>query len=187
MPGAEAATSLAPRSLRCVGKHSGSDRYARRSGRLLMRVRERNICSRLGCGDPAAPWTKGDGMPTVIGHHDVKDTEHWLASPKRTTGYDPAHSPGWSLAGSDPGSALRRSRSTRRCRSRSVCTCRSFRSCRSLHQRTPTRHRPGRLPRCTRRPQTATSQPPCLSIGIGYASFDVCRAPCACDRGGRGA
>ena len=22
-------------------------------------------------------------MPTVIGHHDVKDTEHWLASPKR--------------------------------------------------------------------------------------------------------
>jgi hypothetical protein len=22
-------------------------------------------------------------MPTVIGHHDVKDTKHWLASPKR--------------------------------------------------------------------------------------------------------
>jgi len=22
-------------------------------------------------------------MPTVIGHHDVKDTDHWLASPKR--------------------------------------------------------------------------------------------------------
>ena len=22
-------------------------------------------------------------MPTVIGHHDVKDTAHWLASPKR--------------------------------------------------------------------------------------------------------
>ena len=22
-------------------------------------------------------------MPTVIGHHEVKDTEHWLASPKR--------------------------------------------------------------------------------------------------------
>ena len=22
-------------------------------------------------------------MPTVIGHHDVKDKEHWLASPKR--------------------------------------------------------------------------------------------------------
>jgi len=22
-------------------------------------------------------------MPTLIGHHDVKDTDHWLASPKR--------------------------------------------------------------------------------------------------------
>jgi len=22
-------------------------------------------------------------MPTVIGHHDVKDTDHWLASPRR--------------------------------------------------------------------------------------------------------
>jgi len=22
-------------------------------------------------------------MPTVIGHHDVKDTAHWLASPRR--------------------------------------------------------------------------------------------------------
>ncbi len=22
-------------------------------------------------------------MPTVIAHHDVKDTQHWLASPKR--------------------------------------------------------------------------------------------------------
>lgn len=22
-------------------------------------------------------------MPTVFAHHDVKDTEHWLASPKR--------------------------------------------------------------------------------------------------------
>jgi hypothetical protein len=22
-------------------------------------------------------------MPTVIAHHDVKDTEHWLASPRR--------------------------------------------------------------------------------------------------------
>jgi hypothetical protein len=22
-------------------------------------------------------------MPTVIGHHNVKDTKHWLASPKR--------------------------------------------------------------------------------------------------------
>ena len=22
-------------------------------------------------------------MPTIIGHHDVTDTDHWLASPKR--------------------------------------------------------------------------------------------------------
>ncbi len=22
-------------------------------------------------------------MPTVLAHHDVKDTDHWLASPKR--------------------------------------------------------------------------------------------------------
>jgi hypothetical protein len=22
-------------------------------------------------------------VPTVIGHHDVRDTDHWLASPKR--------------------------------------------------------------------------------------------------------
>jgi len=22
-------------------------------------------------------------MPTIIGYHDVKDTDHWLASPKR--------------------------------------------------------------------------------------------------------
>lgn len=28
-------------------------------------------------------------MPTVIGHHDVKDTEHWLASPKREELFGP--------------------------------------------------------------------------------------------------
>jgi hypothetical protein len=43
----------------------------------------------LGCGDLAAPWTRGDAMPTVIGHHDVKDTEHWLASPKREEVFGP--------------------------------------------------------------------------------------------------
>src|SRR5712692_5771476 len=26
---------------------------------------------------------KGETMPTIIGHHDVKDTKHWLASTKR--------------------------------------------------------------------------------------------------------
>jgi len=28
-------------------------------------------------------------MPTVIGHHDVKDTEHWLSSPKREEVFGP--------------------------------------------------------------------------------------------------
>jgi hypothetical protein len=28
-------------------------------------------------------------VPTVIGHHDVKDTEHWLASPKREEVFGP--------------------------------------------------------------------------------------------------
>ncbi len=28
-------------------------------------------------------------MPTIIGHHDVKDTEHWLASPGREEFFGP--------------------------------------------------------------------------------------------------
>ena len=28
-------------------------------------------------------------MPTVIGYHDVKDTKHWLASPKREEFFGP--------------------------------------------------------------------------------------------------
>jgi len=28
-------------------------------------------------------------MPTVFAHHDVKDTEHWLASPKREEFFGP--------------------------------------------------------------------------------------------------
>ena len=28
-------------------------------------------------------------MPTVIGHHDVKDTDHWLASSKREEFFGP--------------------------------------------------------------------------------------------------
>jgi hypothetical protein len=28
-------------------------------------------------------------MPTVIGHHDVKDKDHWLASPKRQELFGP--------------------------------------------------------------------------------------------------
>jgi len=28
-------------------------------------------------------------MPTIIAHHTVKDTKHWLASPKRKEIYEP--------------------------------------------------------------------------------------------------
>jgi hypothetical protein len=28
-------------------------------------------------------------MPTIIGHHDVKDTKHWLASPTREQFFGP--------------------------------------------------------------------------------------------------
>jgi hypothetical protein len=28
-------------------------------------------------------------MPTLIGHHDVKDKDHWLASPKREEFFGP--------------------------------------------------------------------------------------------------
>ena len=28
-------------------------------------------------------------MPTVIAHHDVKDTQHWLASPRREEFFGP--------------------------------------------------------------------------------------------------
>jgi hypothetical protein len=28
-------------------------------------------------------------MPTVMGHHDVKDTDHWLSSPKREEFFGP--------------------------------------------------------------------------------------------------
>ena len=28
-------------------------------------------------------------MPTIMGYHDVKDTEHWLASPKREEVFGP--------------------------------------------------------------------------------------------------
>lgn len=28
-------------------------------------------------------------MPTLIAHHDVKDTDHWLASPKREEFFGP--------------------------------------------------------------------------------------------------
>jgi hypothetical protein len=33
--------------------------------------------------------TLGGGMPTVFGYHDVKDKDHWLASPKREEFFGP--------------------------------------------------------------------------------------------------
>ena len=32
---------------------------------------------------------RGGTMPTVIGHHDVKNKDHWLASPKREEFFGP--------------------------------------------------------------------------------------------------
>jgi hypothetical protein len=37
--------------------------------------------------EPTTP--RRHAMPTVIAHHDVKDTEHWLASPKREELFGP--------------------------------------------------------------------------------------------------
>jgi hypothetical protein len=33
--------------------------------------------------------TLGEAMPTVVAHHDVKDKDHWLASPKREEVFGP--------------------------------------------------------------------------------------------------
>jgi hypothetical protein len=38
---------------------------------------------RAGWGHPDNRATQGGIVPTIIVHHDVDDTEHWLASPKR--------------------------------------------------------------------------------------------------------
>jgi hypothetical protein len=32
---------------------------------------------------------EGAVLPTIIGHHDVKDTDHWLASPQREEIFGP--------------------------------------------------------------------------------------------------
>jgi hypothetical protein len=39
--------------------------------------------------DGASPLQQGAAMPTVIGYHDVKDTDHWLAAPKREEFFGP--------------------------------------------------------------------------------------------------
>ncbi len=35
------------------------------------------------------PPPKGEPVPTVVAHHDVKDVDHWLASPKREEFFGP--------------------------------------------------------------------------------------------------
>jgi hypothetical protein len=32
---------------------------------------------------------QGERMPTIMGYHDVKDTDHWLASPRREEFFGP--------------------------------------------------------------------------------------------------
>jgi len=47
---------------------------------------------RFGATGPALPLDsrrRGGTVPTVIGHHDVKDKDHWLASPKREEVFGP--------------------------------------------------------------------------------------------------
>src|SRR5205823_11657433 len=41
------------------------------------------------CPTRGKPTTRERTMPTVIGYHEVKDTKHWLASPKREEVFGP--------------------------------------------------------------------------------------------------
>ena len=38
---------------------------------------------------PLGPRRRGGTVPTVIAHHEVKDKDHWLASPKREEVFGP--------------------------------------------------------------------------------------------------
>ena len=54
----------------------------------LARMTNDNI---LFVADPRDRWPapRGDPTPTVIGRHDWKDKDHWLASPKRQAVFGP--------------------------------------------------------------------------------------------------
>jgi hypothetical protein len=52
-------------------------------------IRFKGVRLRARSGAAARPTTKGDTVPTVIAHHDVKDKDHWLASPKREEVFGP--------------------------------------------------------------------------------------------------
>src|SRR5580693_2240066 len=45
--------------------------------------------SRRGNPDPGEQAQQGDAMPTVIAHHDGKDSQRWLASPRREEVFGP--------------------------------------------------------------------------------------------------
>jgi hypothetical protein len=46
-------------------------------------------CSFSAPGLIVGSTTPGGTMPTIIGHHEVKDRDHWLASPKREEFFGP--------------------------------------------------------------------------------------------------
>ena len=55
----------------------------RREGRFAYYRAEPQGLTPVGLG------RRGGAMPTLIGHHDVKDRDHWLASPKREEFFGP--------------------------------------------------------------------------------------------------
>jgi hypothetical protein len=52
-------------------------------------VRARTICAPLAAPPLENTTKRRDTVPTVIAHHDVKDKDHWLASPKREEVFGP--------------------------------------------------------------------------------------------------
>jgi hypothetical protein len=55
----------------------------------LVAIRNKDIRSAEVARTTAGPTPTGDTMPTVIAHHNVKDKDHWLASPKREEVFGP--------------------------------------------------------------------------------------------------
>jgi hypothetical protein len=55
----------------------------------LVAMRNKDIRSAERARTTAEPTPRGDTMPTVIAHHNVKDKDHWLASPKREEVFGP--------------------------------------------------------------------------------------------------
>src|SRR5450631_585407 len=84
--------SLAPcPSAQAVGREgTGRDLGVEFAAPYPCRDQERGLTlAEAGPRQRRATPPRGDIMPTVIGHHDVKDTDHWLASPKREEVFGP--------------------------------------------------------------------------------------------------